>query len=187
MLDTQRSHKLCQQHILLQSKHGYKTGSHRPPPAGRGCYKPRRLTLVSVTHVVIKVAGADGNWASAHVGSGASNWKGDGFVFMCRRIQCENVHAAQVWSTFPARQRSAGRRAGVCRRVESHSPQCTISHMLTRPLPPIPEPSEAGATEPGLHSSRGREGREGREVGGEFLLLCSLGVSYLEDLWAGRF
>lgn len=54
--------------------------------------------------------------------------------------------------------------------------------MLTQSLPPILEPSEAGATEPGLHSSRGRAGRE---VGGEFLLLCSLGVSCLEDLWVG--
>lgn len=62
--------------------------------------------------------------------------------------------------------------------------QCTRSHMLTRSLPPILElQSEAGATEPGLHSSRGRERRG--EVGGEFLLLCALGVSCLEDLWAG--
>ena len=48
------------------------------------------------------------------------------------------------------------------------SPQCTISHMLTQSLPPILEPSRGWrATEPGLHSSRGREGRGG-EVGGEF-------------------
>lgn len=37
LLDTQRSHKLCQQHIFLQSKHGYKTGSHHSPPAVCGC------------------------------------------------------------------------------------------------------------------------------------------------------
>ncbi len=38
--------------------------------------------------------------------------------------------------------------------------------MLTQSLPPILEPSEAGATEPGLHSSGGREGGErgGRRV-----------------------
>lgn len=38
LLDTQRSHKLCQQHIFLQSKHGYKTGSHHSSPAVCGCY-----------------------------------------------------------------------------------------------------------------------------------------------------
>lgn len=38
LLDTQRSHKLCQQHILLQSKHGYKTGSHHSSPAVCGSY-----------------------------------------------------------------------------------------------------------------------------------------------------
>lgn len=31
------------------------------------------------------------------------------------------------------------------------------------------------------------EGGREREVGGEFLLLCALGVSCLEDVWAGWF
>lgn len=82
----------------------------------------------------------------------------------------------------------------VCARREpvltswTDSLQGARSHMLTQSLPPIPELSEAGATEPGLHSSRGRKGgREGREVGGEFLLLCALGVSCLQDLWEGWF
>lgn len=38
LLDTQLNHKLCQHHTLFQSKHGYKTGSHRSPAAVCGCY-----------------------------------------------------------------------------------------------------------------------------------------------------
>lgn len=36
--------------------------------------------------------------------------------------------------------------------------------MLAQSLPPIVRPSEARATEPGLHSSGEREGRDGRRV-----------------------
>lgn len=45
--------------------------------------------------------------------------------------------------------------------------------MLTGSLPPILESSEAGTTEPGLHSSRGREGGRGERWEESFLLLCS--------------
>lgn len=41
LLDTQRSLKLCQEHMLLQSKHGYKTGSHHSPPAVCGSRSQR--------------------------------------------------------------------------------------------------------------------------------------------------